>query len=191
MPTSPLLPVLHHVLLATFVGAASVYMLTTLLSHLRIRCMLMAWRRGRLSGFPVGPAAVTAVATAGLLYAWSTGLPVRASALVGYPAGGLFWCVATYLSRSVVVTQYGIIPDVNGLESAVAWGQIVDYFETKEAPGCRYVFFYTDDSAHRRRLEVVVPATRAEAFQEVVDAKLDARFAFSTRRADDKKTLEE
>lgn len=190
-PSSTLLSVLHLVLLAAFVGMASVSMLTTLLSHLRIRCMLMAWRCGWLRGFPVGPALFTGVVTAGLLYAWSTGQPIRASALVGYPAGGLFWCIATFLSRSVVITQYGIIPDVTRIRNAVPWGQIVDYFETTTPQGRRYVFFHMDEHGQRHRLELRVPCARVAAFQDIVDAKLDARFAFSMQRAGDKKTLEE
>ena len=57
--------------------------------------------------------------------------------------------------------------------------------------GRRYVFFHMDEGGQRRRLEVIVPCARVDAFQQVVDAKLDARFAFSMQRAEDKKTLEE
>jgi hypothetical protein len=102
--------------------------------------------------------------------------------LLGYPAGGAFWLVAAYLARSVIVTEYGIIHDINRISQAVAWAQIVDYFTVDADRGVRYVFLYTEENGpQRHRLEVTVPAARADAFQRLVEAKLNARFAFTAR----------
>lgn len=193
MPTTAeLLSVLHLVLLAAFVGIASLSMLLTLISHMRVRRLLLAWRGGRFYGLPLGPACFLLVAFGGLIYALAEGHAIRPSVLIGYPAGGAFWLVAAYLARSVIVTEYGIIHDVNRMGQAVAWRQIADYFTVRTKRGVRYVFFYTeDDRRHQERLEVTVPAARAEAFRHIVASKLKARFAFPLTETTDQKTLEE
>ncbi len=182
MNTAHLLGIVHLALLAAFVGVASLSMLLTVISHLRVRRMLLSWQGGRWYGIPVGPACFLGATLIGLGYVVMQGQPVRPSVLVGYPAGGAFWLVAAYLARSVVVTEYGIIHDINRISQAVAWSQIVDYFTVDADRGVRYVFFYTEDGGSRRhRLEITVPSSRADAFHRLVDAKLDARFAFTTR----------
>lgn len=193
MPTiAELLSFLHLALLSAFVGIASLSMLLTLISHMRIRRMLLSWRSGGFYGVPLGPACFLLVAVVGLGYAMWQGHPIRPSVLVGYPAGGAFWLVAAYMARSVVITEYGIIHDVNRISQAVAWGQIVDYFTVETRRGVRYVFFYTDDRRRQRyRLEVTIPNARAEDFQRIVEAKLSARFACSMKEAPDPKTFEE
>lgn len=190
MPTTAeLLSVLHLALLSAFVGVASLSMLLTLISYMRVRRMLLSWRLGRV---PLGPACFLAVVFGGLTYALWQGHAIRPSVLVGYPAGGAFWFVAAYLARSVVVTDYGIIHDVNRISQAIAWRQVVDYFTVDAERGVRYVFFYTEEG--RRpcyRLEVTVPAGCAETFRRVVEDKLETRFAPSLREAPGRKTLEE
>ena len=115
----------------------------------------------------------------------SIGTPSAALAYTG--AGALLvLLVAAYLARSVVVTEYGIIHDINRISQAVAWAQVVDYFTVDADRGVRYVFFYTEeDDPQRHRLEVTVPASRAEAFHRLVEAKLNARFAFKMRELSD------
>jgi len=193
MPTTvEFLSFLHLGLLSAFVGIASLSMLLTLISHLRIRRTLISWRSGQLYGLPLGPTCFTVVALVGLGYALMQGHAVRPSVMVGYPAGGAFWLVAAYLARSVVVTEYGIIHDVNRMSQAVAWGQIVDYFTVDTTRGVRYVFFYADERRRRRyRLEVMVPAARAEDFQRIVESKLSTRFSFTVKETPDPKTFEE
>lgn len=193
MPTlADVLPVLHLTLLSAFVGVASVSMLATLISYLRIRRPLMAWRRGPFRGFPLGPALFTIAVSTGLVYAWWTGYPVRPSLLIGYPAGGLFWCIGAFFSQSVLVTHYGVIYDINRISRSIAWGQIVDYFVVEDEGGRRYVFLYQDtETSQRGRFELRVPADQAESFHDIVEAKLDARFSHSKQRAYDTKPLEE
>lgn len=186
MAPADLLSIIHLTLLAAFIGIASLSMLLTVISHLRVRRMLLSWQGGRWYGIPIGPACFLAATLIALSYALMQGYPVRPSVLVGYPAGGAFWLMAAYLARSVVVTEYGIIHDINRISQAVAWGQVVDYFTVDADRGVRYVFFYTeDDDPQRHRLEVTVPPSRAEAFHRLVEAKLNARFAFKMRALSD------
>lgn len=183
---------LHLALLAAFVGIASLSMLLTLISHLQVRRLLLSWRGGRFYGVPLGPTCFLLVALGGLTYALVQGHPVRPSVLIGYPAGGAFWLVAAYLARSVIVTEYGVIHDVNRVSQAVAWRQIVDYFTVDAKRGVHYVFFYTEkDRRERYRLEVAVPAPYADAFERIVEAKLEDRFVPSMKETPDQKTFEE
>lgn len=180
--TANFLAFTHLALLAAFIGVASLSMLLTLISHLRVRRTLLSWQQGRLGGIPLGPACFLMAAIAGLTYALMQGHPVRPSVLVGYPAGGAFWFVAAYLARSVLVTEYGIIHDVNRISQAVAWSQIVDYFVVDAESGSRYVFFYCEEGRQQRhRLELIVPPSRVEAFQQIVHMKLEARFTATSK----------
>ena len=175
-----LLSVLHLVVLTAFVGLASVYMLMSLISYLRVRRPLMTWSgRVRWWASPVGPALIAVGATGGMGTAWAAGTEVPASAAIGYPAGALFWAVGAHLARTTVVTEYGLLPDINRISRAVSWGQVVDYFARSRGQYTCYVFLYeTAPSADRQRLELHVPVGQAAAFRDVVEAKLDARFAF-------------
>lgn len=193
MPTTAdILAVFHLALLAAFIGVASLSMLLTLISHLRVRRALLSWQRGRLGGLPLGPACFLMAALGGVAYALVQGHPMRPSVLVGYPAGGAFWFVAAYLARSVLVTEYGLIHDVNRIGQAVAWSQIVDYFVVEADHKARYVFLYREPGSPRRhRLELTVPARRVEAFQRLVHQKLEARFTTTTHAQRNPKPHEE
>jgi hypothetical protein len=185
------LSVLHLALLSAFVGVTAISMIVALASRLRIQRTLLTWRSGPLTSFPLGPSLFLLLVGAGFVYCGWTGQEVPASVVVGYPAGGLFWFVAAWLSRSLVVTEYGIIPDVGQIRRAVAWGQVVDYFRTSRNGVPHYVFFYLDDDGARQRLDLPVPASVDGEFQAIVSQKLDARFAFSTKQAFDEESLDE
>mgnify|MGYP006290279473 CR=1 FL=1 len=191
LDTADALSVLHLVLLSAFVGLTSVSMIVALASRLRIQHTLMVWRHGPITSFPLGPSLFLLLVGGGFIYCAVTGQPLPASVVVGYPAGGLFWFVATWLARSVVVTKYGVIHDVSRIQQAVAWGQVVDYFRTTHDGMPHYVFFYLDDDGSRQRLDLPVPEKVAADFEAVVSQKLDARFAFSTQQAFDEETFDE
>ena len=186
MPSAPdLFTVVHLTVLAAFVGVTSVSMLVAVVSRLRIRRPLLVWREGPLSPIPLGPSLFLLLVAGGGLHAWWTGRPVAASVLIGYPAGGVFWFIATWLVRSVVVTEYGLIPNVHRLHQAVTWSQIVDYFTTTRSGQPHFVFFFRDDDGQQQRLDLTVPEAKAEAFRDLVQRKLDSRFRWAAERAED------
>lgn len=185
MPTaSEILSGVHLLLLFAFVGATSVAMLVAVLSRLRIPRTLLVWRPGPLTSFPLGPSLFLLAVGSGFGVASAYDVSIAPHVLIGYPAGGLFWGVATWLTRSVVITDYGLVPDIHRLQRAVVWGQVVDYFVTERDAMTHYVFFYRD--AHQQhRLDLPVPDAHAEAFRRVVESKVDARFALSEEAAHD------
>lgn len=160
-------------------------MLYALISRLRLCRPRLSWSCGSYCRIPIGPSLFLVAVAAALAAAYWTGRPVQPHVLVGYPAGGLFWWIATWLAQSVVVTEYGIVHDVTRISRAVAWGQVVDYAVAARDRHHHYVFFYDDpdDEQPRQRLDVRVPNAHAADFAEVVAHKLDARFHFTDRQA--------
>lgn len=183
--------VLHVVFLSAFVGVTSVSMLVALISRLRIKRPLLVWRTGPLTRIPLGPSIILVLVafTLGVM-AW-TGQSVAPSAWIGYPAGGVFWLIATWLVRSVVVTEYGVIHDINRMHRAVAWAQIVDYVETTRRGRPHFVFFYRDDDQTQSRLDLPVPEGKSKAFGRLVTQKLASRLHLSPEHAFDEETLDE
>ncbi|RMH57224.1 MAG: hypothetical protein D6685_12810 [Bacteroidetes bacterium] len=191
MFTAPdLFTTLHIVLLLGFVGVTSLLLLVTIVNWLRVRQPVLSWRTGpvlRLPGWPVA-FLLTVLVLFGLSVALDHQIPLPLFG--GYLLGGGFWLVAASLASSVVVTEYGIITDVNHADDAVGWSQVVDYFEVPQ--GCRtgFVFFYLDAHDRRRRLELAVPRNRRAAFRALLHRKLDVRFDLALERAYGKKELE-
>ena len=179
MPSAAdLVPILHRVALLAFVGVTALSMLAALMGRVRLRCSVLAWRRPGVLVRPLlGPVLFLLLVVGGFGHAWLTGRSVPTALLVGYPAGGLFWLAATWLLRTVVVTEYGIVHDLSRMHRTVLWGQIVDYFTTTRQGHPQVVLFYRGPQGTRRRLDLPVPKAHATAVHEVIERKLGARFS--------------
>lgn len=168
--------VLHLGVLGVFVGGTALLLLGAILSRVRVRRPVIVWHVGPLTRVPIGPSLFLLLVAAGFAWVGLTGRHLPASAIVGYPAGGLFWFVAMWLVRTVVVTEYGVIPDVPRNRGAVAWSQVVDYVATSRRGSPHFVFRYERRrDRERSRLDVPVPETHVDAFRELLRAKLDVR----------------
>ena len=98
--------------------------------------------------------------------------------------------MAAWFARTVVITEHGLIRNVNYTDRSIAWGQIVDYFEYTGRCGQGYVFFYTDAGGMRQRLQISVPKEYDQRFKTVIAAKLDLRFEFAARQTYGKTAME-
>src|SRR5690606_15640047 len=114
-----------------------------------------------------------------------------ATLLSGYVVGGVFWFVAALLASTVVVTNFGLVGNVNRSDSIVAWSQVVDYFQFEHGHRGGYVLFYRDDSGTRHRMELALPLRHRACFQQLIHAKLDARFEFTMQQVYGKKAFED
>ena len=190
MMTADILTTLHSVLLVGFLSVTLLLFLVTLVNRARVQHPILAWRPSRLSGVPLWPSAFIGTVLLLLVLASIVGQPVRPEVFAGYLLGGLFWFIASWLSCSVVVTEHGVVRNINRTADTMAWGQSVDYFFREESGQACYVFFFMDGRSRRQRFELWVPAKHQKRFQHVVRAKLDARFEFSMRQAYGKKALE-
>ena len=190
MIASDILTTLHSVLLVGFLSVTLLLFLVTLINRMRVQHPILVWRPTGLSGLPLWPSVFVGTVLLLLVLACMVGQPVRPEVFAGYLLGGLFWFVASWLSCSVVVTEYGVVRNINRTADTMAWGQSVDYFFREESEQACYVFFFMDSKGRRQRFELWVPVTYQKRFQHVVKAKLDARFEFSMRQAYGKKALE-
>lgn len=176
---------LHLVWLVSFVGVTFLLLGLALANRLRVRRVLLAWRPGRFYGLPLWPSLFVGAL---LLFAGGallTGHHAMLGPTAGYLAGGVFWFVAQWLAGSVLVTEFGLVFSRRRTQQAVAWGQIVDYFEA----GACCVFFYQDTAGRRRRLDLPVPPARQAAFRKIVRDHLDARFDRATQQRYGKKAI--
>lgn len=164
---------LHIVLVASFIAVTSVLLGMTIIQRCRIRRVKMTWVSRRTGSFLIWPSVFMGLVLVFTLYSRNTLSAVDDSVFAGYILGGMLWFVATFLSGSVVVTDYGIIPETGRRAEAVGWGQISDWFEQNNASHARFTFLYQDLAGAHQRFDVLVPSTRVEAFRCLVRMKLD------------------
>ncbi len=181
---------LHQILVGGFVAVTVLLLVVTLTNRLRTKDVILSWHPGPLLGVPRWPALFLGLLLAFLVFALLTQPHVPILIFGGYLLGGVFWFAAAFLASAFHVTQHGLVHQINRSGSAVAWGQVVDYFVAAREKEQRYVFFYLDETGSRRRLELHVPAACQEAFHRIVCAHLDARFDFAMEQAYGKKALE-
>lgn len=185
------LATLHLIVQVGFISVTLLLLIVTVMNRMRVRHVRLSWRTGKLLSLPVWPTVFLGAVLLFFVGALALGQALPLKMVAGYFVGGLFWFVASLFSGSVLVTEYGLIYHPSRAGHAVAWEQVIDYFETTAAsPKPCYVFFYLDTSDTRRRLELMVPRSQRAAFSQVIAEKLDARFALSAQQVYGKKTLE-
>lgn len=186
-----LVPILHRMALSAFVGVTSVSMLVAVMGRVRLRRPLLVWQRpGSLLRLLWGPVLFMGLVATGFGHAWFAGRLVPAAVVVGYFAGGIFWLVATWMYRTVVVTEYGLVHDLTRVHRALVWSQIVDYVETTRRGRPHFVFFYRGPDGKHCRLDLPVQQGRATALREIVERKLEVRFAVAEEAIGEEKVLD-
>ena len=191
MSAAAVLATLHVIVQVGFVSVTMLLLIVTVMNRMRVRHVRLRWRTGKLLGLPAWPTVFLAAVVLFYVGALALGQALPLKIVAGYVVGGLFWFGTGLLSRSVLVTEFGVIYHPSRAGHAVAWEQVVDYFETTTASRkpC-YVLFYLDTSDVRRRLELMVPRAQRAAFRQIVTEKLDARFELSAQQVYGKKALE-
>ncbi|HEX7071698.1 MAG TPA: hypothetical protein VF190_12870 [Rhodothermales bacterium] len=176
LPVNELLVGLHLLLLLAFIGVTSMLMLVTVLNRVRVRDVLLSWPNGRFFGLPVWSTLFLAVVLGFLGGAVLQDQIIYPMIFVGYLMGGTFWFAASVIMSSVHVTPHGLILNVNRNGRALAWSQVVDFFEYGDEHEGGIVFFYIDRDGRRRRLELQVPSAYRKRFARLASDKLNARF---------------
>lgn len=185
MSVSTVLSTAHHIgivvaalLMATAMTAAAIH-------RLRIRCPILVVRSGPLGGVPLSPLLFLVIVAAGLTVAWIMEQPVHPAVAVGYLAIGGFWFGALWNVQPTVITEYGIVPDVHRMGTAVPWGRIVDYSISRTDSGGAHIMllYRVDTQASPARLDIDVPEGQQEILTKLMRYKLDTRFMFSVQKA--------
>ncbi|HMB90567.1 MAG TPA: hypothetical protein VKP65_06955 [Rhodothermales bacterium] len=184
------LKTLHLILQTGFLAVTFLLLLVTIVNRMRVRCVRLSWQRGPFRGLPLWPALFLSAVLLFFGSAYATGREPEIVIFIGYLMGGVCWFSASLLSASTLVTEYGLLEHVNRADRAVAWSQVVDYFEMAQGNQQRFVFFYLDHTDTRRRLELSVPRSRYAPFARLVREKIDARFNRSAQQVYGKKALE-
>ena len=181
---------LHAILVVSFVAVTALLLLVTTVNWLRVRQPLMSWRPGSRFRLPAWPLAFLGAVLVLFGCSVAIGAPLSLPVLSGYLLGGSFWLLAATFSTATIVTEYGLLTSVNRLDEAVAWRQVVDYFETVHEGSLHVVFFYLDGASRRQRFELAVPPAQHEAFRSLVDRKLAERFDAALEKSYGNKALE-
>ena len=162
----------------------------TLLHRFRIRGVKLSWQTGSWRTIPIWPTVFMGLIIVFLVYAQNTVPPVSMIVFVGYFVGGVAWFIALAMSSSIVITEYGIIPEAGRSSDAVGWGQVSDYFEVADGKRFHFAFMYQDFLGERKRLDLYVPAEEVERFRSLVRSKLDAPLDHPAQRVTSRKALE-
>ena len=175
----------HHigVVVATLLMATA--MIAAAIHRLRIRRPILVVRSGPLGGTPLSPLLFLSIVVAGLTIAWVMDQPVHPVVAAGYLAMGGFWFGVLWNVQPTVITEYGIVPDVHRMETAVPWGRIIDYSISRtDSGGAHIMFLYrADTQASPSRLDIQVPEDQHEVLTELMRYKLDTRFMSSVQKA--------
>ncbi len=150
----------------------------------------MTWRSVRIKHIPFWPIVFIGVVAVFLVYAQNTFPDVQIQIYAGYLLGGVIWFVAALLASSSVITDYGIIPELGKSGEAIAWGQIIDYFEVEEGKQVHFGFIYQDFLGERKRLEISVPHAEVDRFREILRSQLDSRMDVLEKHEMGHRTLE-
>ena len=159
--------------------------LVAVVCRLRIRRPLLAVRTGPLGGLPLIPLLFLCAVAIGLTAAWAASYAVHPILALGYPTIGGLWLVTLWSIQPTVVTEYGLVPDVQRMERAVPWGRIVDYSISRGTDdSAHFIFFYRNGAkAPPARMDVHVPEAQCTLFMHIVQRKLDARFDVALQKA--------
>lgn len=173
---------LHTVLVLAFVGVTALLLGVTLVHRMRIPGVRMSWCPAQARSLPIWPVVFIGIVAVFLVYAGNTFPVISFGIFSGYLLGGVLWFSAVLLSSTVVVTEYGVIPEVGRTGEAVGWGQIKDYFEVSAGKQVHFVFIYSDFLGEQNRMEVSVPAARERRFRRILREKLDTRIESTVTR---------
>ncbi|NNF04835.1 MAG: hypothetical protein HKN17_10250 [Rhodothermales bacterium] len=179
---------LHTVLVIAFIGVTALLLGVTLVHRMRIQRVRMSWCPGQAGSLPIWPVVFIGVVAVFLVYAGNTFPVISFGVFSGYLLGGILWFCAVLLSSTVVVTEYGVIPEVGRTGEAVGWGQIRDYFEVSAGKQVHFVFIYSDFLGEKNRMEITVPAARERRFRSILREKLDTRLESTATRTASRQT---
>lgn len=182
------LPALQQLLfLLAFVGFAGVtitLLVLTVRNRLSAPRAVMTWTDRKVWRSALWPLAFILLMGLGTVLTAGSGGPLTLWPLTGLMLCGMCWLSAVVLAHTVIVTEEGILPNLNHPERAVVWNDVVDYFEGGAAPW-HYAFFHHDAIGRRVRQDVWVPRPLRRAFGHLVEEMLNQRFevtAFESRR---------
>lgn len=164
------------VLLASFSLISAIMASTTVFNAFRLRNIRMSWRSGTLMGYPFFSTVFLLFNISLLGLSYYQGTTIDFIIFLFYFWVSSAWFITSYLTSKRFVTDHGIVKNINEPGQTIAWYQIRDFVEKGTGNGKQYIFLYTDStvpgSDQFLRLELNVPASKAEAFKKLISHKL-------------------
>jgi hypothetical protein len=169
------------VMLAFATVAFTLMTIVTVSNAWRLRNPMLAWRSGKIYGFPL-------FATIFLAFTITTSVILMDSEqqsiipmMLCYNWIAMMWWLTSYQLSKRYITDYGIVKNVNDPSQTVAWSNVNDYIETKSKGGSVFIFMYlmpVDEFNRKKmvRLELFVPSEHTSIFKKLLDYKLRRRF---------------
>lgn len=188
MELSALQPLLFTLAFVGFAGVTTALLALTVRNRLHAPQAVLTWTDRQVwrsavwpLGFVVlmGVCTVIAAGGAGGMALWP---------LAGLMLCGMCWLAAVVLAHTVIVTEEGIVTNLNHPERTILWNDVVDYFEGGPAPW-HYAFFHHDAIGRRVRQDVWVPRPLRRAFGQMIEEMLEHRFEVTAAEPRRRETL--
>jgi len=147
----------------------------------RLRNPLIAWKSGKLAGYPLFASLFLGFSAVASLVLYQRGDQALLPVMLCYSWIALTWFFSSYQMSKRYITDNGIVKNVNDPSQTVSWSVINDYVEKPVPGGVNFVFFYVIPASplHDKtmgRVELFVPDERKEAFKKLLHFKLKRRF---------------
>jgi hypothetical protein len=185
-----ILRLLQVALLLAFLGVTGLFLTLSIVNRRRMDRVLVSVPVGGVFGVPISPILFVAVLLCVLVAGILAGSSVSPLLIFGYIVGAILWGVATQLSTSIRVFDFGIVRGLIDRNAYLPWSRVEDYFVRDPGRRCTvYVFLFRDETGRQRRFEVRVPRSHLVEFSEVVDDILESRFTARRQRSRSRRQL--
>ncbi len=171
-----------------FAGVTTLLLVLTIRNRLRAPQALLTWTDRKVWRSAVWPAGFVMLMGICAVLAADGLHPFALWQVVGLMVCGMNWLAAVVLANTVLVTETGIVTNINHPERTIVWEEVADYFDGGPAPW-HYAFFYQDAANRRIRQDVWVPRPLRRAFGEIVGEALEHRFEVATPESPRRRTL--
>ncbi len=128
-----------------------------------------------LRGFPILGLLVLLGSVIAAIMVFKTNSEIQYSIIVCLVWSGLMYYLAENMKHKLYLDEYGIVPGLKRLETAVDWQQIVDVKQEQNAGHFKFVLAYTkpdellDERYHH--LNIFVDNAQKSHFEEVIEMK--------------------
>lgn len=172
--------VLFHWILGFFAVATPIISAYSVGNVLRLRQLRLSWNGGRMVGYPIFSSVfLLMMALVTSLAVWQQQTHLY-STVIGLSWIGVNWFVVSVMASRRMITNTGIVKNVNEPAQTIHWTQIVDYSREDRSNGSHYTFFYQSVNQNGlltgplMRLELFVPTNKVPPFQTLVNRKLSS-----------------
>lgn len=163
--------------LAIFTLGSTFLAVYTVANAVRLRNIRISWKSGKLNGYPLFSTLFLGFSLIITTIVVVLEIDQFFNIMASYSWMGFCWFVSSYFTSKSYITDHGIVKNINDPSQTIAWHQINDYVEKPASKGSEFVFIYQVVPGNTRdrkiiRLELVVPDSKIDKFNKVIDLKI-------------------